>query len=134
MRAQEHNDFDAIVIAGDLGGDAAEELFSILFAWVIGGAFLSSMHDRRCKMSNAGLADAVNALDAMAAGITPNRAELMSGALTLNCLVNNNPVSTNLQLAALGLDVQASYGAVYFSDVGCRHAGKLAEEVRKLTR
>ncbi len=35
MRAQEHNDFDAIVIAGDLGGDAAEGLFSILF--VAGG-------------------------------------------------------------------------------------------------
>ena len=30
MRAQERNDFDAIVIAGDLGGDAAERIFSIL--------------------------------------------------------------------------------------------------------
>ena len=34
MRAQERNDFDAIVIAGDFGGDAAEGLFSILFAWI----------------------------------------------------------------------------------------------------
>jgi hypothetical protein len=32
MRAQERSDFDAIVIAGDLGGDAAEGLFSVSFA------------------------------------------------------------------------------------------------------
>lgn len=30
MRAQERNEFDAIVIAGDLGGDSVEGLFSIL--------------------------------------------------------------------------------------------------------
>jgi predicted phosphodiesterase len=30
LRAQERNEFDAIVIAGDLGGDSATELFDVL--------------------------------------------------------------------------------------------------------
>jgi len=45
MRAQERNVFDAIVIAGDLGGDAVEGLFGILktfkcpimYVWKLGG-------------------------------------------------------------------------------------------------
>jgi hypothetical protein len=92
-------------------------------------------------MSNAGLADAANALEADAAGVEPNRAELISGALALNILVDRKladrkPVSTNLQLAALGLEVQATaskYGIrAYLNEGGRRHAGKLAEAVREL--
>jgi hypothetical protein len=83
-------------------------------------------------MSNAGLADAASALDTMAAGIKPKRAELMSGAMALNMIIDPKTASIDLQLAALGLDIQASYGAVYFNEVGRRHAGKLAEAVREL--
>jgi hypothetical protein len=83
-------------------------------------------------MSNVGLADAACALDAMAAGNNPNRAELMSGALALNMIIDPRTASTDLQLAASGSDIQASYGAVYLNEVGRRHAGKLAEAVREL--
>jgi len=83
-------------------------------------------------MSNVGLADAACALDAMAAGNNPNRAELMSGALALNMIIDPRTASTDLQLAASGLDIQALYGAVYLNEVGRRHAGKLAEAVREL--
>ena len=83
-------------------------------------------------MSNVGLADAACALDAMAAGNNPNRAELMSGALALNMIIDPRTASTDLQLAASGLDIQALYGAVYLNEVGSRHAGKLAEAVREL--
>jgi hypothetical protein len=50
-------------------------------------------------MSNAGLADAASALDAMAAGIKPNRFELMSGALALNMIIDPKTASTDLQVA-----------------------------------
>jgi hypothetical protein len=81
-------------------------------------------------MSNAGLADAASALDAMAAGLEPNRAELMSGALALNMLKTTD---NKLQLAALGLSVQATSGAnMELSDKGRWYAGILAERVREL--
>jgi hypothetical protein len=86
-------------------------------------------------MSNAGLADAASALDAIAAGVEPNRAELMSGALALNYCIDSGVMNAKLQAAALGLSVQASAPydrRAYMSEAGRRYAGTLAEEVRKL--
>ena len=83
-------------------------------------------------MSNAGLVDAAKSLDALAAGIKPNRAEVISGALALNTLPVANRVRNDLQLAAMGLDILAISGNLDLDDVGRCYAGKLAEAVRKL--
>ena len=86
-------------------------------------------------MSNAGLANAASALEAIAAGIEPNRAELMSGALALNYFIDSGKMNAKLQAAALGLEVQAAAPydrRAYLSEAGRRYAGKLAEAVREL--
>ena len=86
-------------------------------------------------MSNAGLADAASALDAMAAGIEPNRAELISGALALNYCIDKETMNAKLQAAALGLEVQAAAPCgrrAYLSEAGRRYVGTLAEAVREL--
>jgi hypothetical protein len=82
-------------------------------------------------MSNAGLADAVSALENIAAGVEPNRAELMSGALALNIFVKDREVSTDLLLAATSLSLHAHSGL--FLSKACRsNAGRAAEAVREL--
>jgi hypothetical protein len=83
-------------------------------------------------MSNAGLVDAARSLDALAAGIKPNHAEVISGAIALNTLPAAQRVRNDLQLAALGLEILATSRNLDLEDVSRRYAGKLAEAVRKL--
>jgi hypothetical protein len=86
-------------------------------------------------MSNAGLADAASALDAMAAGLEPNRAELISGALALNYCIDKETMNAKLHAAALGLEVHAvaPYDRrAHLSEAGHRYVSTLAEAVREL--
>ncbi|HLY06669.1 MAG TPA: metallophosphoesterase family protein [Rhizomicrobium sp.] len=49
LRAQERNEFDAIVIAGDLGGDSAAELFNVLNTFRCPIIYVYGNHDDSLK-------------------------------------------------------------------------------------
>jgi hypothetical protein len=49
LRAQERNEFDAIVIAGDLGGDSATELFDVINTFRCPVIYVYGNHDESLK-------------------------------------------------------------------------------------
>ncbi len=83
-------------------------------------------------MSNAGLVDAASALEAMAAGIEPNRAELVSGARALDEYVSDKEVSIDLRLARTSLSLWAYSGSFFLGKAVRNNAGRAADEVRGL--
>ena len=78
------------------------------------------------------LHQAADALDALAAGRIPARAELIAGALTLKTLCIRIAPDRDLLDAAAGLETLATGGTLDLDEAGRHRAAKLAEIVRKL--
>ena len=78
------------------------------------------------------LHEAATVLDALAAGSTPSRAELLAGALALNTLCLSVASDRDLLDAAAGLETLATGGTLDLDEAGRQRAAKLAARVRKL--
>jgi hypothetical protein len=79
----------------------------------------------------AGLKDAAEALDALAAGLEPDRVSVVVGALALEALAWTAPGCDILDAAA-GLACIATGGELDLDDAGRRRARHLAAAVRAL--
>ena len=83
-------------------------------------------------MSIAGLEDAAIALDALAAGMVPDRARVIAGALAMDTLILFwRWASRDLLDAAAGRRVIATGGSLDLDEAGRRRARHLAEAVRE---
>jgi hypothetical protein len=80
-------------------------------------------------MNPRALHKAAIALDALAAGETPDRATLLAGALALESLSRSHPERDVLDAAA-GLHALATGGRLSLDEAGRERAGRLAEIVR----
>jgi hypothetical protein len=80
--------------------------------------------------SIAGLEDAAEALDALAAGMAPDRARVIAGALALDAFRWTTP-SRDLLDAAAGLRIIATGGTLDLDEAGRARARQLAEAVRR---
>jgi len=83
-------------------------------------------------MSASGLLDAAAVLEAQAAGRTPDRAQLLAGALALDTLCREEVVDRDLLNAAAALQMLAEGRALDFDAAGRARAAHLAEVVRKV--
>ena len=75
--------------------------------------------------------DAVDALDALAAGDAPDRLQVLSGALALNTLCMRGTSDRELIDAAAGLDALATGRKLDLDEVGRARAATLAARVRR---
>lgn len=75
--------------------------------------------------------DAASVLEAQAAGRTPDRAQLLAGALALDTLCHNEVVDRDILDAAVGLQMLATGSAPGLDAAGRARAAHLAEAVRK---
>jgi hypothetical protein len=77
------------------------------------------------------LTDAAEVLDALAAGLAPDRLQVLSGALALSTLCVDGTSDRELIGAAAGLDALATGRKLDLNDEGRARAAKLAERVRR---
>jgi hypothetical protein len=77
-----------------------------------------------------GLLDAAYCLDCLAAGDQPDRARLISAALSLDVLVTWGGADRDIRDAAIGLNTLATGGTLALDAVGRLRARELAEAVR----
>lgn len=78
------------------------------------------------------LLDAAKALDDFAAGNTPGRTTLLSGALALNTLIHSGQADRDILDAAAGLEAAATGGCLDLDADGRKRAASLAIVVRRL--
>jgi hypothetical protein len=83
---------------------------------------------------DSGLADAAAALDDLAAGRLPDRARLLSGALTLDSLRLSGTADRDLLDAAAGLEIIKTGGTLDLDEKGRARAATLAAVVRASMR
>lgn len=82
-------------------------------------------------MTASGLLDAASVLEAQAEGRTPDRAQLLAGALALDTLCREEVVDRDVLDAAAGLQMLATGGAPDLDENGRARAAHLAAAVRK---
>ncbi len=75
--------------------------------------------------------DAAEVLDAQAAGVTPDRLQVLSGALALSTLCMRGTADRDLLDAAAGLDALATGRKLELNAEGRARAAKLAARVRR---
>jgi hypothetical protein len=80
----------------------------------------------------SGLSDAALVLDALAAGLQPDRARLIAAALALDTLLKTTSAGRDLQDAAAGLQILATCGMFDLDEAGRLRARQFAETVRQL--
>lgn len=81
--------------------------------------------------ADSGLIDAAEVLDAQAAGVTPDRLQVLSGALALSTLCMRGASDRELIDAAAGLDALATGRKLDLNDEGRARAAQLAARVRR---
>jgi hypothetical protein len=77
------------------------------------------------------LLDAAEVLDAQAAGVTPDRLQVLSGALALQRLCMHDTADRDLLDAAAGLDALATGRTLDLNEAGRARAARLAARVRR---
>ena len=80
--------------------------------------------------ADPGLNDAAAVLDAQAAGVTPDRLQVLAGALALSTLCLRGTADRDLLDAAAGLDALATGRTLELNAEGRTRAAKLAARVR----
>ena len=80
--------------------------------------------------ADPGLDDAAAVLDAQAAGVTPDRLQVLAGALALSTLCLRGTADRDLLDAAAGLDALATGRTLELNAEGRTRAAKLAARVR----
>ena len=83
--------------------------------------------------ADPGLNDAAAVLDAQAAGVTPDRLQVLAGALALSTLCMRGAADRDLMDAAAGLDALATGRKLELNAEGRARAAKLAARVRRET-
>lgn len=81
--------------------------------------------------ADSGLIDAAEVLDAQAAGVTPDRLQVLSGALALSTLCMRITPDRDLIDAAAGLDALATGRRLDLNTEGRARAAFLAARVRR---
>lgn len=81
--------------------------------------------------ADPGLNDAATVLDAQAAGVTPDRQQILAGALALSTLCLRGTADRDPLDAAAGLDALATGRPLDLSAAGRARAATLAARVRR---